>query len=282
MRCAETFPEAAPMKLLPPLAAAAIACSLGVTAADAADRQHRRDGAYAQKHYRDGYRRDWHRGYRHSYPRLHLHWSAPYRPYRYYDPYWYYPAPVYAYPYPLYEPIVVERVYEEPPRYYEEPRLERPEPYRERPRAQAEPSRIAPKAAAIPEPRLERYTLSAKELFEFDKATLRKPQPKLDEIADVLRRHPQIGDVTVTGYTDRLGTDGYNQALSERRANAVKGYLVEKGVAANRLKAVGRGEANPVVRCDDAGKADLIKCLEPNRRVEVEGITVERRLPAAS
>ena len=218
----------------------------------------------------------------HSYPRLHLHWSAPYRPYRYYDPYWYYPAPVYAYPYPLYEPIVVERVYEEPPRYYEEPRLERPEPYRERPRAQAEPSRIAPKAAAIPEPRLERYTLSAKELFEFDKATLRKPQPKLDEIADVLRRHPQIGDVTVTGYTDRLGTDGYNQALSERRANAVKGYLVEKGVAANRLKAVGRGEANPVVRCDDAGKADLIKCLEPNRRVEVEGITVERRLPAAS
>ena len=259
------------MRLLPPLVAAAIACSFGITAADAQDRPHRRDGAYAQKHYRDGYRRDWHRGYRHSYPRLHLHWSAPYRPYRYNDPYWYYPAPVYAYPYPLYEPIVVERVYEEPPRYYEEPRLERPEPYRERPRAQAEPSRIAPKAAAIPEPRLERYTLSAKELFEFDKATLRKPQPKLDEIADVLRRHPQIGDVTVTGYTDRLGTDGYNQALSERRAQAVAGYLGSHGVKTQRLITIGAGEGHPVASNDsEQGRAS-------NRRVELTIVPVTKQ-----
>lgn len=268
------------MKRLTLLVAAALACSFGALSASAQERGYRRDAAPVQKHFRDGGRRDWHGGYHRHSPSFGFYWSAPYRPYRYYDPYWYRPAPVYAYPY--YEPVVVERVYEAPPpRYYDAPPVERPEPYRERPRAQVEPSRPAPKVAAIPEPRLERYTLSAKELFEFDKATLRKPQPKLDEIADVLERHPQIGSVAITGYTDRLGTESYNQALSERRADAVKNYLVEKGVAPSRLNAAGRGEANPVVRCDE-GRADLIKCLEPNRRVEVESITVERRVPGAS
>ena len=50
-----------------------------------------------------------------------------------------------------------------------------------------------------------------------------------------------------------------------------------KGVAADRLEAIGKGEANPVVECHDADRAKLIKCLEPNRRVEVEKITVEAR-----
>jgi outer membrane protein OmpA-like peptidoglycan-associated protein len=268
------------MTRLPLLIAAAIACSLGIPAANAQERGYR--SAPSAKHYSGGHRHGGHRGYHHSYPRYSWHWSAPYRPYRYYSPYWYYAAPVYAYPYPLYEPVVVERVYEEPPRYYEEPRVERPEPYRERPRAQAEPSRTAPKAAAIPEPRFERYTLSAKELFEFDKSTLRMPQPKLDEIAEVLKKHPQIGNVDVTGHTDRLGSEAYNIALSKRRAEAVKGYLVDKGVEPRRLRAQGKGEAQPVVQCDDKDRGALIKCLEPNRRVEVESITVERRVPARS
>lgn len=130
-------------------------------------------------------------------------------------------------------------------------------------------------------PRLERYTLSAQELFEFDKATLRMPQPRLDEIAEAMRRDARIGEVAITGYTDRLGTEAYNLALSQRRADAVKDYLVARGVAASRLRAVGRGEANPVVQCNDAGRAELIRCLEPNRRVEVEAITVERHVPAS-
>jgi OmpA-OmpF porin, OOP family len=132
------------------------------------------------------------------------------------------------------------------------------------------------KPAPPPAPRLERYTLSATELFEFDKATLKPNQPKLDEIAAALVRNPKIGNVRVTGYTDRLGSEEYNLKLSQRRAEAVAGYLVKKGVDANRLQVHGRGEANPVVQCNDKDRAALIKCLEPNRRVEVEQITIEQ------
>jgi OOP family OmpA-OmpF porin len=129
-----------------------------------------------------------------------------------------------------------------------------------------------------PPPRFEKYTLSATELFAFDSAELRAPQPKLDEIASALAANTTVNDVVITGYTDRLGSNSYNQALSERRANAVKNYLSAKGVSANRLNAQGKGEANPVVECSDKNRTALIKCLEPNRRVEVEQITIERRV----
>lgn len=130
-----------------------------------------------------------------------------------------------------------------------------------------------------PPPRFEKYTLSATELFAFDSAELQAPQPKLDEIASALAADSSVNDVVITGYTDRLGSNRYNQALSERRANAVKSYLSAKGVSASRLNAQGKGEANPVVECSDKNRTALIKCLEPNRRVEVEQITIERRVP---
>ena len=136
----------------------------------------------------------------------------------------------------------------------------------------------APVTPAPPPPRFERYTLSATELFEFDRADLRMPQPKLDEIATALRSSPQMNNVTISGYTDRLGSEAYNMKLSERRADAVKTYLVNKGVASSRLTAVAKGESNPVVVCTNKKRADLIKCLEPNRRVEVEQIVIERRV----
>jgi outer membrane protein OmpA-like peptidoglycan-associated protein len=237
--------------------------------------------------HRDGYRDGW-RGDRY-YGR---HYSRPYYPRhygwrdwgsRYYwgSPYYYYGgypswllAPFVA-PYVDYydPPVYIERYIEREPVYIERDVPEPPE-RSERSYAQVEPPRSPPPERRA---RLERYTLSATELFEFDKATLRMPQPKLDEIAQAMRRDPQIDNVTITGYTDRLGSEDYNLRLSRQRAEAVKAYLVGKGVEPRRLQAVGKGEADPVVQCNDRDRAALIRCLEPNRRVEVEEITVEVR-----
>ena len=135
-----------------------------------------------------------------------------------------------------------------------------------------------PPPAPPPAPRFEKYTLSATELFAFDSAELRVPQNRLDEIASALGSNSSTGDIVITGYTDRIGSDRYNQKLSERRALAVKTYLASRGMEANRLKAQGKGEADPVAVCTDKKLPALISCLEPNRRVEVEKITIERRV----
>ena len=175
-----------------------------------------------------------------------------YYPYGYY-PYGYYPYPRY-YPYPAYYPY---SAYAAPPPVY----VQKP-----------------PRVATYSPPRRERFTLSAHELFAFDRDELRMPPPKLDEIASALINNPQIKAVTITGYTDRLGSDEYNVELSQRRANAVKSYLVGKGVAADRLIAVGKGKVDPIVHCDNSDRSALIKCLEANRRVVIEPIPVERRV----
>jgi OOP family OmpA-OmpF porin len=140
-----------------------------------------------------------------------------------------------------------------------------------------------PPPAPLPPPppppaRFEKVTMSATELFTFNSAKLNPNQPKLDDIANVLSANPSISGVVITGHADRIGSDKYNQKLSEQRAASVKAYLVGKGIAADRLNAEGKGETMPVVECNDKKRVDLIKCLEPNRRVEVEQITIERRV----
>jgi OOP family OmpA-OmpF porin len=122
--------------------------------------------------------------------------------------------------------------------------------------------------------------MSANELFAFDSANLAPEQPKLDDMAKLLNEDKSVNNVVITGHTDRLGSDKYNQKLSERRAEAVKAYLVGKGVDASRLTAQGKGKSQPVVQCNDKKmkRADLIKCLEPNRRVEIDNVTAERRV----
>jgi OmpA-OmpF porin, OOP family len=74
--------------------------------------------------------------------------------------------------------------------------------------------------------------------------------------------------LTLTGYTDQIGDDAYNQGLSERRAAAVRTYLQSNGLGGRDIRAVGRGEQDPVV---DIGACPAgprqIACLAPNRRV---------------
>ena len=125
---------------------------------------------------------------------------------------------------------------------------------------------------------MEKITLQGTELFALNKAELRAPQAKLDEVATLMTQNPSIKRLVVSGHTDRLGTDKLNNALSLRRAEAVKRYLVGKGVAAGRLEAVGKGSSQPVKTCTDKVRAKLVECLEPNRRVEIEPVTIERQV----
>lgn len=127
--------------------------------------------------------------------------------------------------------------------------------------------------------RLESFTLKADTLFAFDKADL-SPRGKesLDGLVDGLMAHAKHKDRTINvhGYTDRLGSDEYNQRLSERRAATVRQYLIGKGLPFGQVTAAGHGEADPVTgtTCvgDKATRA-LIDCLQPDRRVviDVEG-----------
>jgi len=129
-------------------------------------------------------------------------------------------------------------------------------------------------AAAAPQPVYEKVTLDADALFDFDKAVLRPAgRSTLDEFVGKLKViNPST--ITAIGYTDRLGSNGYNKTLSEKRAAAVKTYLVSQGIMAGSVQATGMGETNPVTKAGDCmgGKsAKLIACLQPDRRVEVEG-----------
>jgi OOP family OmpA-OmpF porin len=113
-------------------------------------------------------------------------------------------------------------------------------------------------------------TLNADAFFDFDKDTLKKEgKASLDALAKDMKID-QVEYVTVVGHTDRIGSDSYNQKLSERRANTVAKYLTAKGIPATKIKSSGVGETQPVKECKgEKATSALIKCLAPNRRAVI-------------
>lgn len=144
------------------------------------------------------------------------------------------------------------------------------------------PPAPAPKPAPAPAPQVQKITLASKALFDFDKSVL-KPEGKAaidTEIISKLNQIQKLELVLVTGHTDPIGTQQYNQKLSERRADAVRDYLVSKGVAKDKIETLGMGKTQPIpgVVCKQKNMKELIACYAPLRRVEVEvkGESVKR------
>lgn len=121
-------------------------------------------------------------------------------------------------------------------------------------------------------PQFETITVDAEKLFGFDKVDLQGGgKAALDEAVAKIKANPAIEAVIVTGHTDRIGSDAYNQKLSERRAERVKDYLTAQGVDQSMIQVIGKGKSEPVVDCVGNSKTKkLISCLQPNRRVTIQ------------
>jgi OOP family OmpA-OmpF porin len=123
----------------------------------------------------------------------------------------------------------------------------------------------APAPVVVPAaPATEKVSFAADAFFDFDKAVL-KPEgkAKLDDLSDKVKGLT-LEVVIAVGHTDAKGTEGYNQKLSVKRADAVKAYLTGKGIEASRVYTEGKGKSQPVAdNKTDAGRAK-------NRRVEIE------------
>lgn len=132
---------------------------------------------------------------------------------------------------------------------------------------------IAPcqKAAPAKKKKPAKVTVNADAVFAFGSAKLSdEGQAVLNGLISKLAG-VNIDVVLATGYTDKIGSDAANQKLSEARAEAVKAYLAANGVVEDRIQPLGLGSDNPVVECaKNLSKDELIKCLAPNRRTEVE------------
>ena len=141
------------------------------------------------------------------------------------------------------------------------------------PKAAVAPA-VAPAAGGV-KPTGEKITVAADALFDFNKAVLRpEGKAKLDELV-AKAAAIKLEVILAVGHTDRIGGAAYNQKLSEKRAAAVKEYLVAKGIEANRVYTEGKGKTQPVTGDTCKGNAKtkaLISCLQPDRRVDIEVI----------
>jgi len=125
-------------------------------------------------------------------------------------------------------------------------------------------------AAPVSAPTVQRVVLNADTFFDFDKTDIKtEGRQVLDQVA-AQTRQLNLETLIATGHTDATGPAAYNQNLSERRANAVKAYLVNQGVPADRIYAEGRGATQPIAsNATREGRAQ-------NRRVELEVIGTRR------
>jgi len=129
----------------------------------------------------------------------------------------------------------------------------------------AEPPKAEAPPPPPPAPVYETVHLSAKALFDFDKSVI-KPEGReaIDAVDDkIMAKGATVVDIKVVGHTDSIGTEEYNQGLSERRAQAVTDYMVSKGINPDLIHTSGMGESDPVASNDTPeGRAQ-------NRRVDV-------------
>ena len=126
------------------------------------------------------------------------------------------------------------------------------------------PAPAAPAPRPAPQSVRQAVVIQADALFDFDKSVLRPDGRKSIDDAMSKMSGVDLEMVIATGHTDSVGTDAYNQRLSERRAAAVKDYLVSKGVAASKITTIGKGESQPVATNKTA------EGRQKNRRVDIE------------
>jgi OmpA-OmpF porin, OOP family len=128
----------------------------------------------------------------------------------------------------------------------------------------AEPAPMAPKPAPAPVAAASKVTYAADAFFDFDKSVLKaEGKAKLDDLVGKVKAI-NLEVIIAVGHTDATGPDGYNQKLSVARSEAVKAYLVSKGIEKSRVYTEGKGEKQPVA--DNKTKEGRAK----NRRVEIE------------
>ena len=134
----------------------------------------------------------------------------------------------------------------------------------------------APAPTVVREIRKETFVVLSDALFKFDKSGLDEMLPggkeRLTAVANRLKSYQSIETLTISGHTDRLGADSYNDPLSARRAATTLAYLESLGIKAVKALALGKGEREPVVtQCaDKLPRTQLIACLQPDRRVTIE------------
>lgn len=116
------------------------------------------------------------------------------------------------------------------------------------------------------------FALDDSEFFGFDKVQLSdQAKQDLDSLVAAIKNADEVHGIAITGHADRIGPKPYNVQLAERRAQAVANYLVSKGIPEQLIEARGDGTSGPLVTCPNIkNMKKLIRCLAPNRRVDVE------------